>query len=253
MGDRNRGPKHKAIPKVDEPADVANSSAAVTAASAMPEPVEPSPDQATAVGDAPVAEAAETGAPASIAAASTVSDQGPPLLDRVTAVHAAKIATKIATAVRDFPPLTRAQKEHLRSQLGEDTLDASLFQADTAVPFQPLSIVLQNVRANSKVFVTIRGDQTAVWSGGDGRGLVGLSFSSTGDPALYLRNFLINAREFFVQTYNDSQEIRVQLYVRTAQPDLRGRVDLPPGAVATLQSSTDRTSVVGLSAFAIDL
>jgi hypothetical protein len=148
--------------------------------------------------------------------------------------------------------LTPAQQRHLRSHLGEDALLARLFDAGEAVPYQPLNIVLQNVRANSKVFVTIRDDQAAMWSEGDGKGLVGLSFSTTVDPALYLSNFLINAREFYVQTYNESQEIVVQLYVRTAQHDLRGRVDLPPGAVATLQSRSDRTSVVGLSAFAID-
>lgn len=143
-------------------------------------------------------------------------------------------------------------QRHLRTHLNEDALAASVFHTDSPMPYQPLSIVLQNVRANSKVLITIRDDQAAVWSEGNGKGIVGLSFSTTRDAALYLSNFLINAREFFVQTYNDSQEILVQLYVRTGQPDLRGRVDLPPGAVATLQSSADRTSVVGLSAFAID-
>lgn len=148
--------------------------------------------------------------------------------------------------------LTPAMQRHLRAHLDEDALAKSIFRTDGPIPYQPLSIVLQNVRANSKVFVTIRDDQAAAWSEGSGKGLVGMSFSTTRDPALYLSNFLINAREFFVQTYSDSQEILVQLYVRTAQSDLRGRVDLPPGAVATLQSRSDRTSIVGLSAFAID-
>ncbi|MFC5743239.1 hypothetical protein [Dyella tabacisoli] len=158
----------------------------------------------------------------------------------------------LASDADDASTLTPAQQKHLRSHLNEAALASRIFQADEPVPYQPVSIVLQNVRANSKVFVTIRDDQAAAWSEGDGKGLVGLSFSTTRDQALYLSNFLINVREFYVQTYNDSQEILVQLYVRTAQHDLRGRVDLPPGAIATLQSRTDRTSVVGLSAFAID-
>ncbi|WP_213947392.1 hypothetical protein [Luteibacter sp. dw_328] len=144
------------------------------------------------------------------------------------------------------------RNQRMMDHVDEETLKGKLFRADRDVAFQPLSIALRNVRANSRVLITIRDDQHAVWSEGDGRGLVGLSFSTNVDPALYLSNFLINAREFFVQTYADSQEILVQLYVRTTQRELRGRVDLPPNAVATLQSSTDRTSVVGLSAFAID-
>lgn len=144
------------------------------------------------------------------------------------------------------------RNQRLQDHVDEETLKGKLFRDDSDVAFQPLSIALRNVRANSRVLITIRDDQHAVWSEGDGRGLVGLSFSTNVDPALYLGNFLINAREFFVQTYADSQEILVQLYVRTTQRDLRGRVDLPPEAVATLQSRTDRTSVVGLSAFAID-
>lgn len=169
----------------------------------------------------------------------------------IVAVDETPAATEAPSASTDAT-LTPAQQRHLRSHLGEDALVARIFHSEEPVPCKPLSIVLQNVRANSKVFVSIRDDQSAVWSEGDSEGLVGLSFSTTRDQALYLSNFLINAREFFLQTYNDSQEILMQLYVRTAQHDLRGRVDLPPGAIATFQSRADRTSVVGLSAFAVD-
>jgi len=154
------------------------------------------------------------------------------------------------TAIQAPPPPVRSLRA--QSHVDEAALKDTLFAGGHEVSFQPLNIVLRNVRANSRVLITIRDDQRAAWSEGDGRGLVGLSFSTSVDPALYLSNFLINTREFFVQTYADSQEILVQLYVRTTQRDLRGRVDLPPDAVATLQSLTDRTSLVGLSAFAID-
>jgi hypothetical protein len=176
-----------------------------------------------------------------------------------------KQGTGPATAPETAPPPSPAEEtpqdallaapirsQRLVDHVDEETLKGKLFRADRDVAFRPLTIALRNVRANSRVLITIRDDQHAVWSEGDGRGLVGLSFSTSVDPALYLSKFLINAREFFVQTYADSQEILVQLYVRTTQRDLRGRVDLPPNAVATLQSGTDRTSVVGLSAFAID-
>ncbi|QAU25022.1 hypothetical protein EO087_14310 [Dyella sp. M7H15-1] len=150
------------------------------------------------------------------------------------------------------PRMSEVMKRHLSSHLNERDLMAAMAQSDVPVLCRPLTISLQNVRANSKASLIIRDDQVAMWSEGDGAGLVGLSFSTTRDPALYLRNYLINAREFYVQTYNTCQEILVNLYVRTAQPGFRGRVDLPPGAVATLQSNTERVSLVGLSAFAID-
>jgi hypothetical protein len=188
----------------------------------------------------------------------------PPRKPDVRAAEGA--ATEVPAAVETAPPAVSAAEpatsqplppptaRSLRAQahVDEATLADALFGGGHEVAFQPLNIVLRNVRANSRVLITIRDDQRAAWSEGDGRGLVGLSFSTSVDPALYLSNFLINTREFFVQTYADSQEILVQLYVRTTQRDLRGRVDLPPNAVATLQSLTDRTSLVGLSAFAID-
>lgn len=163
----------------------------------------------------------------------------------------AEVAAPAAEPAASQPPPT-ARSVRAQAHVDEAALADTLFGGGHEVAFQPLNIVLRNVRANSRVLITIRDDQRAAWSEGDGRGLVGLSFSTSVDPALYLSNFLINTREFFVQTYADSQEILVQLYVRTTQRDLRGRVDLPPDAVATLQSRTDRTSLVGLSAFAID-
>lgn len=146
-----------------------------------------------------------------------------------------------------------AMQRHLGAHLDESDLMDLMSQDDASFACQPLKISLSNLRANSKAFVIIREDQAAIWSEGDGTGLVGLSFATTRDPALYVRNFLINAREFYVQTYNTCQEITVNLYVRTPQAGIRGRVDLPPGATITLQSNRDRTSLVGLSTFAIDL
>lgn len=163
------------------------------------------------------------------------------------------------TASADVPapsadtPAKEAMQRHLGAHLDESDLLDLMSQDDASFACQPLKISLSNLRANSKAFVIIREDQAAIWSEGDGTGLVGLSFATTRDPALYVRNFLINAREFYVQTYNTCQEITVNLYVRTPQASIRGRVDLPPGATITLQSNRDRTSLVGLSTFAIDL
>lgn len=149
-------------------------------------------------------------------------------------------------------PSSEAMQRHLMPHLDEKDLMNLMSQDEASFACQPLKISLSNLRANSKAFVILREDQAAIWSEGDGTGLVGLSISTSRDPALYVRNFLINAREFYVQTYNACQEITVNLYVRTPQDGVRGRVDLPPGATITLQSNRDRTSLVGLSTFAID-
>jgi hypothetical protein len=120
--------------------------------------------------------------------------------------------------------------------------------------FKPVTLTFSNLRANSKAFLTLQPDQEAIWSdGGEGDRLVGLSISSRIDPVLYVSDFLINAREMYLQTYQDAQEIQISLYVRTDQQGVRGRVDLPPGASVTLQSNDDRSTVIGLSSFAIDL
>ncbi|WP_183085219.1 hypothetical protein [Trinickia fusca] len=119
---------------------------------------------------------------------------------------------------------------------------------------KPLTLTFANLRANSKAFLTLQADQEAMWSdGSEGDHLVGLSVASRIDPVLYVSNFLINAREMYFQTYNDAQEIQVSLYLRTDQPSVRGRVDLPPGASVTLESNNDRSTVIGMSSFAIEL
>lgn len=125
-------------------------------------------------------------------------------------------------------------------------------EADGVVPCHFLSITVSGLRANSKMFLNIREDQWAVWSEGYGRGMRGVVVEATKDPVLALSSFLVNARELYLQTFKDSQEMRVNLYVRTRQPSLRGRIDLPPGASVTLESRSDRTSLIGLSSFAID-
>jgi len=120
--------------------------------------------------------------------------------------------------------------------------------------FKPVTLTVANLPANSKAFLTLQDDQDAIWSdGGAGDRLVGLSVSSRVDPTIYVSNFLINARELYLQTYQNAQEIQISLYLRTEQRLVRGKADLPPGASVTLQSSNDRSTVIGLSSFAIDL
>ncbi|TNC97872.1 MAG: hypothetical protein FD119_860 [Stygiobacter sp.] len=120
------------------------------------------------------------------------------------------------------------------------------------VPSHPVTITLSGLRANSKMTLNIREDQRAIWCKGPGQGMVGMSISTTKDPVLYLSSFLVNAREMYLQTNAACQEIQIQIYVRTFQHDLRGHISLPPDASATLETRVDRTSLIGLSSFAIE-
>lgn len=155
----------------------------------------------------------------------------------------------------DDVELSEEERRYLDSHLKANPLHQVNEHCFTEVNvFRQMNITFYNLRANSKAFLSIRPDQMAIWSdGGENSKMVGLSFSTSTQPTLYLRNFLINAREMYLETYQDCSEINIGLYVRTEQFQLKGRVDLPPGASVTLQSRCDRTSIIGLSSFGIDL
>lgn len=119
--------------------------------------------------------------------------------------------------------------------------------------FREISITFLNLRANSKAFLALGDGQHAIWSEGCGQSkMAGVRFS-TNAPALSLRTFLINAREMILETFADCDQLNITLYLRTEQDLVRGRADLPPGASVTLQSRYDRTSLIGLSSFAVVL
>ncbi|KQN26633.1 hypothetical protein ASE86_11205 [Sphingomonas sp. Leaf33] len=127
-------------------------------------------------------------------------------------------------------------------------------QADDPHPVEfPVTLTIQSLRADAKVVISLRDDPPAIWSEGHSRGLIGFSLSSLRDPAIYMRTFLVNARDIYLQSYRACQELRCQLFVRTSDTLVRGRVDLPPGTVLTIQTGIDRTSVVGVSSFAVAL
>jgi hypothetical protein len=139
-------------------------------------------------------------------------------------------------------PAGAAQRPHLRDDVDLD---------DGGVE-QPILILIESLRADAKASIFLREDQRAAWSEGKASGLVGFSLSTTKDPTLYMRSFLINSREMYLQSYSLCREVRCQLYVRTLQREVRGRVNLPPGASVSFQTSVDRTTVVGLSSFVIE-
>jgi hypothetical protein len=178
---------------------------------------------------------------------STGGDSGP-----IAASSSDEVISRIELEANALSP---QEQQHLHShlvsnavlQLNEETY------LSTQV-FKELLITFQNLRANSKSFLNIRHDQRAIFAEGDAsHRLVGLSLSTSADPVIYVRSFLVNAREMYLQTYRDCTEITVRLYVRTEQSYVKGRVDLAPGAAVTLESRNDRSTLIGLSSFAVDL
>lgn len=185
-------------------------------------------------------------------------------LDPARNVHAEK-AGRENRRLQAQAIMARVQQEadslspELRKHLGAHVLANRLHDLNEKCfneiqNFKSVSLTFYTLRANSKAFLSLRPDQMAIWSeGSDGNNLVGLGFGTSTAPALYLRNFLINAREMFLETYQDCSEIVLTLYVRTNQKQIKGRIDLPPGASITLQSRCDRCNIIGLSSFALDL
>ena len=151
--------------------------------------------------------------------------------------------------------LTQEEQEHLLSHKkidADNQLNHEMYCS--AKSYKRVEINFSNLRAGSKAFINLRPDQKAIWSEGDqSNRLVGLGLTTTKDDVLFVSNFLVNARELFIQTYDLCSEIKVQLYVLTDQKFIKGRVDLPPEASVTFQSLNDRSTIIGLSSFAIDL
>lgn len=170
-------------------------------------------------------------------------------------LHAPSSAEVISRIETEAKSLSAEEQRHLHSHLLTNTvgqLNEATYRGSKV--FRELSITFQDLRAHSKAFVNILPDQHAIWAEGDeSNRLVGLSIATDTDPVLYIRSFLVNAREMFLQTYQDCSSIQVHVYVRTEQNHLKGRVDLPPGSAVTLQSRNDRTTIIGLSSFCIDL
>lgn len=160
-----------------------------------------------------------------------------------------------AAIEQDRQELTPEQQRHLFSHEkinADNVLNSELYRSIKS--YKQVTITFSNLRENSKVFISLRSDQEAIWSEGDqSNRLVGLSLSTTKDAVLFVSSFLVNAREILIQTYDFCAEIKVQLYVLTDQSFVKGRVDLPPQASVTFQSLNDRTTVTGLSSFAIDV
>lgn len=173
--------------------------------------------------------------------------------------HVPRTAQEVRSIIEqikaDADALTEDQRAHLNAHVLANTMHDLNERCFTEInTFRQMSITFRNLRANSKAFLAIRGDQVAIWSeGGASSKMVGLSFTATTQPTMYLRNFLVNAREMYLETYQDCAEIELELYVRTNQKQLKGKVDLPPGASVTLESRCDRSSIIGLSSFGIDL
>ena len=217
------------MPPNDDPEPATRPSQRRASTSKAEDPGQPDAEASFATGEA---RPASTGP-----AAANSATAGPP----AQAAQADQAARAVGTDVT--APLPPVEIEHYSTAQGGE-------YAKVEPACHNLIITVANLRANSKLFLNMRDDQWALWSAGGG--LRGVNIRATKDPLLYLNSFLINAREMYLQTYADSTEMQINVYVYTPQSSLRGRVDLPPGASVTLETRSDRTSLIGLSSFDVE-
>lgn len=138
-----------------------------------------------------------------------------------------------------------------RAASKEPTSDSPLFFV------HPIELTFYNLAAKSEAHVRLDSAGTAKWGNGvPGNQLVGVSLSSSPRATLLALNaFLINYRNVSLFTNAACAEIHARLYVHALERSFSGRVDLPPGAVVTIESPVDRTTLAehGLSSYTLAL
>lgn len=171
---------------------------------------------------------------------------------RIHKLNESELTNILEAELAQLSEAERVELKAVRETYTHQHSDWSLYQSKAQI--KPLTLIFRNLRANSKAFLSLRDGQRAIFHAGNSQDkLSGLKFMATGNSVLDLRNFLINSRELYLQTYADCPEITIQLSIQTDLDTIKGRIDLPPDANITLQSQTDRSSLIGLSSFSIDL
>jgi hypothetical protein len=117
-----------------------------------------------------------------------------------------------------------------------------------------VSIILNQIPADGKVRIWLRDKPISAWALGDEKAdLVGVSLGTASrSDVLKFNYFIINKCELMFCSYAACAEIRIIIYIQCESDAIRGYVDLPIGASAVFQSEVDRTSLVGLSSFALN-
>ena len=121
----------------------------------------------------------------------------------------------------------------------------------------PIELTFYNLPSKCEANVRLNTGAGAKWGNGvPGSQLVGVSLSSSPHNSLLALNaFLINHRNVSLITNATCTEIRARLYVHTLARSFSGQVDLPSGALVTIESSVDRTTIAehGLSSYTLAL
>lgn len=119
-----------------------------------------------------------------------------------------------------------------------------------------VTIDFYNLRPKSRASVLLyeeclfRWCNASVGSGGGGRFCV----EGPHNVALSILRLSINSREIFFETLDANEVLHQQLYAcGSSFGELRGTIELPPGASVTLRSSVDSTSIIGKSSFSLSV
>lgn len=136
----------------------------------------------------------------------------------------------------------------------DDAFDVTSDSNAGEAPVNIIHLKFSNVKKGSRASITIAPESLALWSEGFSRQqFLGIKFSAEDGGVMNVKNLSLNDRELsFIATEN-ATNITVNLFVQTHSKLLRGRVELPPGATVMIESVYDRSTLLGLSSFAVEL
>jgi hypothetical protein len=118
----------------------------------------------------------------------------------------------------------------------------------------PISVDFFDLPADRKASILLFEGNSYRWcSAGLKEGGVRFCVESPSASPISIRRLIINGREISVETYGGCSLIRNELCVYGEGDDVRGIVDLPPGASVILRSSADIIHVIDQSSFSLSL
>ncbi|MDF2867639.1 MAG: hypothetical protein K0S11_1109 [Gammaproteobacteria bacterium] len=159
--------------------------------------------------------------------------------------------------------LTKKRQNHMDEELiNKNTNDLTKSESKNRLGLQSsgfdyhfIKLNFENVKSRSKSSISINFDSSAQWSEGPNRKqMTGIKVCAALQKPLLLKNFTMNRKNISFQTYDQSPVITLSAFIEAKDECyLRGRVDLPPNAILTIETLFDRASLVGLSSFAVCL
>ena len=121
--------------------------------------------------------------------------------------------------------------------------------------YYSVTLEFRDVPPENPFTLTIYERNNGQWSLGDVTETEGgLNVAAADDETpVQFRNLTVTAKQVIVYAGTEKVSINLSLWVNTDQPSVSGEATLPPGAVCTIRSGPDRTSVTKSGSWSIQL